>query len=215
MSLTKDPAADGLKELNVGRINIVDTDGTVRMVLSNHELFPTQFQFGSETFTHENRGPGVLLYNDEGVECGGLIWGGGLRDGQRTAGASLTFDQYDQDQVVQLFYDETGGQRYYGLSIYDRPATQGLAQMFRESMQLRAMPPGPEKDEARRKLGEGHAQRLFVGREPDGATIRLADAQGRPRLRARVDDDGTAQVEFLNAEGKVVRRLTGDGSEDC
>lgn len=213
MSSAKVLVPDGLKEINVGRINIVDADGTVRMVLSNHELFPTQFQFGSETFTHENRGPGVLLYNDEGVECGGLIWGGGMRNGQRTAGASLTFDQYDQDQVVQLYYDETGGQRYYGLSIYDRPVNQGLAQMFRETMQLRAMPPGPEKDEARRRLGEGHAQRLFVGREPDGATIRLADAEGRTRLRVRVDDDGATQVEFLNAEGKVVRLLTGDGDE--
>lgn len=213
MSLAKAPAADGLKELSVGRINIVDSDGTVRMVLSNQELFPTQLQFGSETFTHENRGPGVLFFNDEGAECGGLVWGGGMRDGKRSAGASLTFDQYDQDQVVQLLYDETGGQRYYGLYIYDRPVNQGLAQMFRETMHWRAMPPGPEKDEARRRLGEGHVQRLFVGREPGGATIRLADAQGRPRLRVRVDDDGATQVEFLNAEGKVIRRLTGDGSE--
>jgi hypothetical protein len=136
-----------------------------------------------------------------------------MRDGKRTAGASLTFDQYDQDQVVQLLYDETGGQRYYGLCIYDRPVNQGLAQMFRESMQLRAMPPGAEKDEARRKLGEGHAERLFVGREPGSATIRLADAEGRTRLRVRVDDDGATRVEFLNAEGKVVRRIAGDGDE--
>jgi hypothetical protein len=214
MSSAKASAADGLKEINVGRINIVDADGTVRMVLSNHELFPTQFQFGSETFTHVNRGPGVLFFNDEGVECGGLIWGGGMRDGKRTAGASLTFDQYDQDQVVQLHYDEEDGKRYYGLSVYDRPADQGLGEMMRGTMQWRAMPPGPEKDEVWRKLGEGHAKRLFVGREPGCAIIRLADAQGRTRLRVRVDDDGTTQVEFLDAEGKVVRRLTGDGSED-
>jgi hypothetical protein len=82
-------------------------------------------------------------------------------------------------------------------------------------MQWRAMPPGPEKDEVRRQLGKGHVQRLSVGREPGGATIRLADAQGHPRLSVRVDDDGTAQVEFLSAEGKVVRRLAGDGSEGC
>lgn len=213
MSLAKAPVADALKELNVGRINIVDSDGTVRMVIANRDLFPTEFRFGNETFTHVNRGPGVLFFNDEGVECGGLIWSGSMKDGKRTADASLMFDQYDQDQVVGLQYSEEDGERHYGLTIWDRPEQQGLRDLCEGATGLAAMPSGPAKAEARRALNKGHAERLFVGRNPTGAVIRLGDAGGRTRFRVRVDNEGVAQLEFLNAEGTVVRRLTADGDE--
>lgn len=66
----------------------------------------------------------IMFYNDDGDECEGSIYGNGVDEkGNHDAGASLTFDQYKQDQVVQMHYDEHNGQRNYGFSIYDRPET--------------------------------------------------------------------------------------------
>lgn len=38
-------------------------------------------------------------------------------------------------------------------------------------------------------------------------SVRLADAQGQPRLILKVDADGSAAIEFLDPEGKVVQRV--------
>jgi hypothetical protein len=35
----------------------------------------------------------------------------------------------------------------------------------------------------------------------------LADANGKPRLVLKVQADGTSSIEFLDADGKVTRRL--------
>jgi len=35
----------------------------------------------------------------------------------------------------------------------------------------------------------------------------LADAQGKPRLNLKVQADGSASIEFLDAQGKVTDRL--------
>jgi catechol 2,3-dioxygenase-like lactoylglutathione lyase family enzyme len=56
------------------------------------------------------------------------------------------------------------------------------------------------------------AQRVFVGKTRDRvASVQLADAQGRNRLALEVDADGAASLEFLDADGKVVRRVGPDG----
>jgi hypothetical protein len=59
------------------------------------------------------------------------------------------------------------------------------------------------------KLGLGGAQRVFVGKQSDKtATVVLADAQSRPRLRLVVDSAGVAHIEFLDDGGKVIRSLS-------
>ena len=46
-------------------------------------------------------------------------------------------------------------------------------------------------------------RRLFVGKNSDkSATVSLADGQGKPRLVMRVNEDGSASIEFLDAEWK-------------
>ena len=48
------------------------------------------------------------------------------------------------------------------------------------------------------------AQRVFVGKSTDRvARVSLADAEGRPRLVLKVEPDGGASIEFLDASGKV------------
>ena len=52
-------------------------------------------------------------------------------------------------------------------------------------------------------------QRVFVGKQSDKtATVILADAKSRPRLRLVVDSAGAARIEFLDDDGKIVRTLS-------
>jgi hypothetical protein len=52
------------------------------------------------------------------------------------------------------------------------------------------------------------AQRVFVGKTRDRvASVMLSDAQGRNRLALKVDADGRASIEFLDADGKVVQTV--------
>jgi hypothetical protein len=128
------------------------------------------------------------------------------------------FDQYGQDQTVGLTYDEQDGRRSAGLRVWDRPDVPitVLADMVEP---IKQMPDGAEKTrrmaavrDSAMKLNLGGAQRVFVGKQPNKtATVLLADAQSRPRLRLVVDSAGAARIEFLDATGKVLRTISSAG----
>ena len=52
-------------------------------------------------------------------------------------------------------------------------------------------------------------RRVFVGKKPRPRGNSVAGgANGKPRLTLSVEADGTASIDFLDSEGKAVRRLT-------
>jgi Helix-turn-helix domain len=62
-------------EITVHRINVVEPDGTIRMVLTNKDRAPGLYVKNKE-FPHDTRqSAGLLLFDDEGTENGGLIYG--------------------------------------------------------------------------------------------------------------------------------------------
>src|SRR5258708_26334994 len=62
-------------QINVHRINVVEPDGTLRMVISDHAKLPGIITRGKEQpFARPQAG--MIFYNDEGSENGGLIIGG-------------------------------------------------------------------------------------------------------------------------------------------
>src|SRR5437899_2795388 len=67
-----------LGEVTVERINVVDANGTRRMVITNKDRMPNEFVTRSGKTGHRSGEPsaGILFYNDEGHENGGLIWAG-------------------------------------------------------------------------------------------------------------------------------------------
>ena len=88
------PANQDFDEITVHRIRVVEPDGTLRMVISNYDGLPSNARGGQG----QNRRPGagILFYNNEGVENGGLIFGG-HRDAQGKivdSGVSPSFDKY-------------------------------------------------------------------------------------------------------------------------
>src|SRR5215831_18802271 len=63
-------------EIEVQRINVVEPDGTLRMVISDKAKLPGVIIRGKEERQEERPQAGMLFYNDEGSENGGLIFGG-------------------------------------------------------------------------------------------------------------------------------------------
>ena len=202
-------------EIDVERINVVAPNGKPRLVISNAERAPDVVINGKTYHRSGANEAGMIFYNEEGSENGGMGFSGRTRDGHVAASAGFLFDQYGQDQTVGLTYNEQDGRRSAGLRVWDRPdqPVTVLADMVEP---IKLMPDGPEttrrmaavRDSAT-KLGLGGAQRVFVGKQSDKtATVVLADARSRPRLRMVVDSAGAARIEFLNDSGKVVRTLT-------
>jgi len=69
------PGSANFDQITVHRINVVEPDGTLRLVISNHAALPGIIVHGKEQ-PFPRPQAGMLFYNDEGSENGGLIFGG-------------------------------------------------------------------------------------------------------------------------------------------
>jgi hypothetical protein len=199
-------------EIDVERINVVEKDGRLKMVISNGERQHPGVIDG-KTLTRQ-RPPGMLFFNDRGDECGGMVFDGDLKDGKSNASASLTFDRFRQDQTVGIQYLQGEDGRYLaGLRVWDRPETS-LGPLIEKLAAIEKMSAGPEKDAAMKALREtpGGAERVLVGRDRENAAvIRLSDAKGKPRIRLLVDAAGAPRLEFLDEVGAVIYKLPQGG----
>jgi len=209
-------------EIDVERINVREPDGRLRLTLSNHARLP-EVVVGGKSYPLRGgtgvKSAGLIFFNDEGNEDGGLVWAGAHTGTGYEASAALTFDQFDQDETVSIEYGDQNRRRTAGLSVMDRP--EEPIQIFAESaMAIRAMADGPAKDDRMRRFrasmearGAFPAERFFAGKRPDkSSTVMLADRKGRARLRLSVDSLGAARIEFLDDSGHVTRSLTGTGA---
>lgn len=208
-AFTAQPSTQRIDELTVQRLNVVDANGTLRFVLSNKDRMHPGVMDGV-TINRPRPVAGMLFFNDEGDEVGGLTYSG-TDDGGRRANAGLMFDQLKQDQTIGISYSESNGQRSAGLQVWDRSETQPLSELIRGLNDANALPEGPARDEAvkavRAKAAPG-PRRVFVGKNTDkAATVALADANGKPRLVMTVAPDGAASIDFLDADGKIVQRI--------
>lgn len=102
------------------RINIVEPDGTLRMVISNHSKLPGIIVKGKEQAFNRPQA-GMIFYNDEGSENGGLIFGGRKNEKGEVvdAGGSLSFDKYGANEIVQLAGVHDSTDRFAGLAVSD------------------------------------------------------------------------------------------------
>lgn len=195
-------------EITVQRINIVDADGKLRLALSNAARFPEGTIDGRVVQPAGSRGPGVLFFNDDGDECGGLVYSGDKES--RTAGAGILFDRLTQDQVVGLMYEEAEGRYSQGLIIWDRPDTP-LTELVDDMQEIEKLEDGDEKDRRLKELkssGKAGTSRLFAGRDGDGSSVLLlSDSEGKPRIRIAVDADDDPVIEVLDAGGNVTWSL--------
>ncbi len=197
------------EEIDVQRINVVEPDGTVRLVLSNKALFPGLIIKRKE-YPHPNRKTGgILFFNDEGTENGGLSFGGERdKDGKASSYGHLSFDQYDQDQVITIDSSEEEGHRERYLSIWDRP-DYPIMEILELLDRLKPLAPDAQKAEYAKFFAQHEKPypRLYLGRRDDGSvSLRLNDKQGRERLILEVTPEGNPLVRFLDPNGMETGR---------
>ncbi len=167
-------------EIDVGRINIVEKDGQIKMVISNRERFPDPGNVVTGKFQKRAglKSPGITFYNEKGDECGGLIYTSKEEpDGKYLSGSLLALDKYNGDQVMGMQYEEANGKRIVGLNIWDQPDVP-VAEQRSNYDAAKKLSPGPEQDTLMQKARA--AQRVFIGRGLDrAAKLTLSDANGR------------------------------------
>ena len=201
-------------EIDVERINIVEPDGKLRMVISNRPRSTGPIYQGTPFGYPGGSRPGIIFFNDEGTENGGLTFQGGRKpDGTFSAGHHLSFDQFDQDQIMVLNYSDNNGRRRVGLSFGDR-ANVNIFDLVAERDSIMKLPDGPARTAAlERWRGPRNgvplfAERVYLGRDTSQtAVLKLKDPAGRDRIRLAVDSLGAPRLEFLDEQGNVTRRL--------
>jgi hypothetical protein len=201
--------------LEAQKINIRETDGTLKAVLSSAAGFTAM---GGQRAKQPGGVPfsGLMFYNQEGEEEGGLVYSGKAIPGGQDADVTLTFDQYRQDQNVYLHHEEhkdaQGRSIDDGLTIISRPDhTQTEENGIYAEMEKLS---GKQRDELQlRSLQEGKisTRRLFVGDRRgvkndvayDDAGIFIKNRWGRDAIKLYVDYDNNPHLEVYDQLGKA------------
>ena len=205
------------EEIDVGRINVREPDGTLRMVISNRAQFPGAPWRGGETPRPDRKDfAGMLFVDDEGTENGGLIQRGTVdANGRANAGLSLTFDRFRQDQAIQLRHTESDGYVSTWLSMNDEAngAKFDLEDRKKRFKEIEAMSPEDAKA-ARAQMAEAgqlNTNRIRLGISTGrSSALSLNDARGRPRLMLMVSPQGEASIQFMDEQGKVAKTIALD-----
>jgi hypothetical protein len=198
--------------IRVHRIDIVEPDGTERLILSDRTDYPGSF-FHNHEVPRPDRSDaaGFLMMNDDGTEDGGFIWGGLSQNGKPMSFTHLSFDQFEQDQTLNLESSLIDGQKFTGIHMNDVPDYPITPQMIDAFTRVKSMPHGPARATAfaalLKQYPQGH-QRLALDRDPDNSVgLTLNDSDGHPRLKLLVSADGNPSIQFLDPAGKVMRAL--------
>src|ERR1700678_1795376 len=171
-------------QITAHRINIIEPDGTMRMVISDKAEFPGGYYMGKEYPRTDRDVTGMLFNDEEGTEDGGLIFGGKKdKDGTAHSWGHLSFDEYQRDQTLVLESNSDGGARntYYAVNDDDTPYAI-TPELSAEWQRVKAMPPGPERTAASKawhaKYPGGIINRGYFGRERDkSVSMVLKDQQ--------------------------------------
>lgn len=170
------------ESIEAQQVKIVEPDGTLRMIISNSKKLPGVIVHGKEVEKVDRPQAGMLFFNDEGSESGGLIFGGSKNSKGEVvnSGGSLSFDRYGAKQEVNLIGVNDKDNKFAGLSISDSR-------------------PGDLKT----------PNRIWVGRNQDGSSeISLMDSSGKKRIEFKVLSNGQSSINFLDTAGKIINSLT-------
>jgi hypothetical protein len=204
-----------VEELTAKRINIIEPNGQYRMILSNKEKSPENLFYGKPIGMPGGNRPGIIFFNDEATECGGLVFSGRKdSSGKYFASGHFSFDQYNQNQVLYFQYLDDNGDKKTGLYVDDWHNSPTFPEFRNQYKAAEKLPAGPDRDLRLKQLMEplngdpAFAHRVFIGKDTDkSALINLADKKGKTRIQLIVDSTGAAKINFLDSAGKVVYSL--------
>ncbi len=201
--------------IDVERINIVEADGTVKMVITNVGKFPNGEEVINDRAVNKKRKKraGMIFFNEDGIECGGFIYDGRKKKDGHSAGLSLTFDKYDGDQVMQLLTTDAKkkGKRktMSALTFYDRPEHEtqdGITKIWDEldTISDRTLWKKKYKEYVDKGL-IGTSTRIKLGQIPnENNGLFLYGKDGKLRAMFYVDKDNKAKLETFDGKGNKV-----------
>ncbi|BFM45360.1 hypothetical protein CFS9_40010 [Flavobacterium sp. CFS9] len=204
-------------EIDVERINIVEKDGTVKMIITNVDRFPNGMDKINNRPTNADRKKrsGMLFFNEDGIEAGGFIYDGRKNSNGHSAGLSLTYDQYDGDQVMQLLTQDAkdGDKRVVSstLAFNDRPGKESqlrTMEIMKELQELEKKDPKAMEERYKKYEADGvlgGIPRVMLGKSRSQKNgLFLFDDQGRQRAMFYVDKENNAKLNFLDDKGNVI-----------
>lgn len=198
-------------EIDVERVNIVEKDGKLKMVISNKARQHPGTMDGKYWKEREGkRAAGMIFFSEKGDEVGGLIFDGDTGKGQ---GGSLTFDKFRGDQTIQFTHQEDKDGNYFaGLKMNDENIA--LTDRLAKIQEIEKLPTREEQAAAKQKMrenGEFLVNRMFIGKARDKKSlIQMSDAKGNMRLELSVEENGNPKLNFLDENGKVFYSLPED-----
>jgi len=200
--------------IDVERINIVEADGTVKMIITNEEQFPTGETTinGRELTNNRKKRSGMLYFNEDGIECGGFIYDGEKDENGHSAGLSLTYDRYDGDQVMQLKTVDVqkGDKRKVSSSLVFNDRTGNLSQ--EETTKVMEEINSIEDKNLRRQKYKEYASQGLIGARPrimigktgsENNGMFLFDDKGGLRANFRIGKDNQVKLEIYDEQGNV------------
>jgi len=191
----KSPKKVTFTEIDAERINILGARGRPVLILSNRRLMPGPSMNGKDYPPSVAEGrdllSGMLFFNEQGDEVGGLLFNGFTKGSGPTDYAALghlSFDQWKQNQVLALQYNDHGTSRRAGFVVWDRPTDIPMTEELDRALRMREAT-GAIREALRREAQEARehgasgAQRVFVGSDDRTAQVQLNDTKGRTRAR--------------------------------
>lgn len=167
----------------VEAIDIVDPDGTVRMTIGNRTNFPPARYRGQEIERSIDDAVGLVFYEANGDEAGGLIQAS-LRD-QNQSALILDYTHQITDGIGLIKQEGADGEEWRaGLFISDR----------------RPYVTGP-------LTSSQGVERILLSNSNQDAALVISDPAGNPRIRIGVDRDGVAFMIILDKDGEIVSSM--------
>lgn len=208
-SFEKSGKSEKFDEIIAKKITVVGEDNLPRMVLSNENRQHSGRMNGKD-WPKRERPSGIIFFNNQGDECGGIIYQAKEKDGKIISGMSFTMDNYKDDQVIQILNDETysNGKSFIqrGISINQFPDGTNIDDRNKKMDEINKI-----KDEKERNLKlnelfkkEGSVNRLFIGRTKGNSSgLFLSGPDGQPKMMIYVDDKGNPKIQTFNDKGEI------------
>ena len=222
LNYTQKRDVQNFDELTAKRINILNEDGTTVMAIANKQRIAAPKMNGKEypvKMIERQHFAGMIFFNEEGDEMGGLVFNSFKLPNGKTAGSGhLSFDRYKDNQVLSLDYKENQqGKVQSGLTFYDRPGdgTFGkhldlMREYYYDSIsKVRRQEILNEMKALKKDKGLG-VERVFIGSSNEVPQFRMKDKMGRVRIKIYVDENGEGRIEFLDEKGKIVSQFPED-----
>jgi hypothetical protein len=202
--------------LDARQINIREDDGTLKAVLSNSAGFTRMG--GDRAKQGGVKFSGLMFYNQNGDEEGGLVYSGKAIPGGQDAEVTLTFDQYRQDQNIYLHHEEHKDARSRsiddGLTIISRPDHTQVEEEYAIYAAMEKLSGEPRDALQLKSLQDGKisTRRLFIGDrrgvkddEPyDDTGVFIKNRWGRDAIKLYVDYNNKPHLEVYDQLGKSI-----------